>query len=56
MDLGGILGRMAGLTFDNSMKLFVIFLMLFFLERVFGAQKLLVGFVSLFGRQLGIRF
>jgi hypothetical protein len=56
MDHGGILGRMAGLTFDHSMKLFVILLMLFFLGRVFGAPKLLIGFVSLFGRRLGIRF
>ena len=56
MDLGGILGRMAGLTFVHSMKLFVILLMLFFLGRVFSAPKLLIGFVSLFGRRLGIRF
>ena len=27
-----------------------------FVGRVFGAPKLLVGFVSLFGRRLGIRF
>ena len=53
---GGILGRMAGLTFVHSMKLFVILLMLLFLGRVFGAPKLLVGFISLFGRRLGIRF
>ncbi len=53
---GGILGRMAGLTFVHSMKLFVILLMLLFLGRVFGAPKLLVGFISLFGQQLGIRF
>ena len=56
MDLGGLLGRMAGLTFVHSMKLFVILLMLFFLGRVFSAPKLLIGFVSLFGRRLGIRF
>ncbi len=56
MNLGSILGRMAGLTFVHSMTLFGILLTLFFLGRVFGAPKLLVGFVSLFGQRLGIRF
>ena len=39
MDLGGILGRMAGLTFDHSMKLFVILLMLFSLEEYLAHQS-----------------
>ena len=55
MDLGGTLGRMVGLTLDHSMMLFVILPMLCFLGGVFGVPKLLVGFVSLFGRRLGIR-
>ena len=45
-----------GLTFVHSMTIFRILLLLFFLGRVFGAPKLLVGFVSLFEWQLGIRF
>ncbi len=53
---GGILGGMADLTFDPFMKLFVNLLMLLSLGKLFGAPKLLVGFVSLFGRWLGIRF
>ena len=56
MDLGGILGRMAGLTFVHSMKFFAMLPRLFSLGRVFGAPKLLGGSVSLFGRRLGIRF
>ena len=40
----------------RSMKLFVFLLKLFSLGKVFGVLKLPVGFDSLFGRRLGIRF
>ena len=53
---GGILGGVIDLTFNPFMKLFMNLLMLLSPGKVFGAPKLLIGFVSSFGRWLGIRF
>ena len=56
MVLGGILGEMADSTFVLSMILSVNLLMSLSLGKVFGVPKPLLGFVSLLGWWLGIRF
>lgn len=47
---------MEDLTFVHIMKNFVLPLLLSSLGRVLGIPRPLVGFVSLFGRRLGIKF